>query len=187
MATVPVDVTFTEQRLRVQLNLQQVQGSVQVDRVEPQSAAHGRVAPGATLVAVNGARIRPLIGRQAWVAFCERVKNTPRPMTLTFEQPAPAGTVAVPPAAAPAAVAASTTEEEEEEPALVCVPRKSPKVKAPAPAPAPRAPPAPAPAPAPPPRAKAPAPAPAAPVAPPAPAPAPALSLIHISEPTRPY
>ena len=90
MAMTRVDVTFTEQRLRVQLNLQQVQGSVQVDRVEPQSAAHGRVAPGATLVAVNGERIRPLIGRQAWVAFCERVKNTPRPMTLTFEQPAPA-------------------------------------------------------------------------------------------------
>ena len=98
MAMTRVDVTFTEQRLRVQLNLQQVQGSVQVDRVEPQSAAHGRVAPGATLVAVNGERIRPLIGRQAWVAFCERVKNTPRPMTLTFEQPAPAGTVAVLPA-----------------------------------------------------------------------------------------
>ena len=94
MAMTRVDVTFTEQRLRVQLNLQQVQGSVQVDRVEPQSAAHGRVAPGATLVAVNGERIRPLIGRPAWVAFCERVKNTPRPMTLTFEQPAPAGTVA---------------------------------------------------------------------------------------------
>ena len=79
MAMTTVDVTFTEQRLRVQLNLQQVQGSVQVDRVEPQSAAHGRVAPGATLVAVNGERIRPLIGRQAWVAFCERVKNTPTP------------------------------------------------------------------------------------------------------------
>ena len=95
MAMTTVDVTFTEQRLRVQLNLQQVQGSVQVDRVEPQSAAHGRVVPGATLVAVNGERIRPLIGRPAWVAFCERVKNTQRPMTLTFEQPAPAGTVAV--------------------------------------------------------------------------------------------
>ena len=36
MAMTTVDVTFTEQRLRVQLNLQQVQGSVQVDRVEPQ-------------------------------------------------------------------------------------------------------------------------------------------------------
>ena len=180
MATVRVDVEFTEQRLRVQLNLQQVQGSVQVDRVEPQSAAHGRVAPGATLVAVNGERIRPLIGRQAWVAFCERVKNTPRPMTLTFEQAAPAGTVAVPPAAAPAATAstpapapapppaaapASTTEEEEEEPALVCVPRKTPKAKK---APAPRAPPAPAPAPAPPPPAPHPfADAPATAVAPP--------------------
>ena len=69
MAMTRVDVTFTEQRLRVQLNLQQVQGSVQVDRVEPQSAAHGRVAPGATLVAVNGERIRPLIGRPAWAAF----------------------------------------------------------------------------------------------------------------------
>ena len=69
MATVRVDVTFTEQRLRVQLNLQQVQGSVQVDRVEPQSAAHGRVTAGATLVAVNGTPIRPLMGRQAWVAM----------------------------------------------------------------------------------------------------------------------
>ena len=155
MAMTRVDVTFTEQRLRVQLNLQQVQGSVQVDRVEPQSAAHGRVTAGATLVAVNGTPIRPLMGRQAWMDFCGQVKNTPRPMTLTFEQPAPAGTVAVPPAAAPA----STTEEEEEEPALVCVPRKTPKAKK---APAPRAPPAPAPAP-----------APAAPVAPPAPAPVP--------------
>ena len=113
MAMTTVDVTFTEQRLRVQLNLQQVQGSVQVDRVEPQSAAHGRVAPGATLVAVNGERIRPLIGRQAWVAFCERVKNTPRPMTLTFEQPAPAGTVAVPPPAAPAAAAPAADDDDE--------------------------------------------------------------------------
>ena len=107
MAMTRVDVTFTEQRLRVQLNLQQVQGSVQVDRVEPQSAAHGRVTAGATLVAVNGTPIRPLMGRQAWVDFCERVRETPRPMTLTFEQPAPAGTVAVPPAAAPAAAAAA--------------------------------------------------------------------------------
>ena len=105
MATVRVDVTFTEQRLRVQLNLQQVQGSVQVDRVEPQSAAHGRVAPGATLVAVNGTPIRPLMGRQAWVDFCERVRETPRPMTLTFEQAAPAGTVAVPPPPGAAGIA----------------------------------------------------------------------------------
>ena len=82
MATVRVVVTFSEQRLRVQLNLQQVQGSVQVDRVEPQSAAHGRVTAGATLVAVNGTPIRPLMGRQAWVDFCERVRETPRPMTL---------------------------------------------------------------------------------------------------------
>ena len=95
MAMTRVDVTFTEQRLRVQLNLQQVQGSVQVDRVEAQSAAHGRVEPGATLVAVNGTPIRPLMGRQAWVDFCQQVRETPRPMTLTFEQPAPAGTVAL--------------------------------------------------------------------------------------------
>ena len=107
MAMTRVDVTFTEQRLRVQLNLQQVQGSVQVDRVEPQSAAHGRVTAGATLVAVNGTPIRPLMGRQAWVDFCQQVRETPRPMTLTFEQPAPAGTVAVPPAAAPAATAST--------------------------------------------------------------------------------
>ena len=134
MATVRIDVTFTEQRLRVQLNLQQVQGSVQVDRVEAQSAAHGRVAAGATLVAVNGDRMGPLLGRQAWVAFCERVKNTPRPMTLTFEQPAPAGTVAVPPAwdgrvppaVAPAPAPAPAAEEA---PALVCAPRKAPEAK----------------------------------------------------------
>merc|ERR1712159_534942 len=78
-----VDVTFTEQSLHVQLTLHKA-GTVWLDCVEPQSAAHRRVNVGTSLVAVNGARMGKLFGRQAWVTFCERIRNMQRPMTLTF-------------------------------------------------------------------------------------------------------
>ena len=55
-----VDVTFTEQSLHVQLTLHTA-GTVWLDCVEPQSAAHGRVNVDTSLVAVNGARMGKLL------------------------------------------------------------------------------------------------------------------------------
>ena len=58
-----VDVTFTEQSLHVQLTLHTA-GTVWLDCVEPQSAAHGRVNVGTSLVAVQ----RRTDGETIWPA-----------------------------------------------------------------------------------------------------------------------